>query len=276
MNTVLPLTGLKVLVTRSPQQAGALSHKLQALGAEIIEVPVISIGPPPSWHELDSALARCHDYNWIVFASVNAVEYCLPRLKATNKSITDLKACRIAAIGPATAKALWDRGVQTDFVPTQFVAEGVVSEFPDYPQMSGVRILWPRTNVGRTYVADKLREAGAVVDMVQAYQTDEPDNKEELADLLVSQLRDQSINTITLASSQTTVNLHRLLNLGLERAGIKPEALESDLHSLLNDTLIASIGPETSSTARKLLGKVSVQAQSYTIDGLVEALASVR
>lgn len=265
---------LRVLVTRSAQQAGQLSQKLKALRAEVIEVPVISIGPPPSWNELDATLRNCDQYDWIVFVSVNAVEYCLPRLVEVGKTIADLQQCKIAAIGPATSKSLQERGLQPDFVPSKFVAESVIAEFPGYPNLHGKKILWPRTNVGRTLIVDKLREAGAAVDMVQAYQTSEPENKEHLADHLLSLLQDRSIDAITLASSQTTVNLSKLLLLGLERAGHNPETAHSTLSELLNNVIVASIGPETSATAKRLLGKVTVQAETYTLDGLVQSLRS--
>jgi len=272
MNETAPLRDIRVLVTRARQQADQLSSRLTEVGAEVIEVPVIRIGPPDSWQPLDAALRHLEEYDWVIFASVNSVESCLARLGYAGKKIEDLQSLRLAAIGPATAEAMSLCGLQPTFCPSQFVGEVLVNEFPGYPTLSGVKILWPRTNVGRQLVVDKLQEAGAQVDVVPSYKTSEPEDKEAVAGLLFQMIRERRIDVITLASAQSARNFASLLELGLKRAAGKQGALLVTLAELLANVRVATIGPETAAATRKVLNKVDIEAEQYTIDGLVQAL----
>lgn len=264
------LEGMRVLVTRSPEQAGQLSDLLHEQRAEVVEVPVIAIGPPDSWNELDEALNHLQDYDWILFASTNAVQSVLSRLDKLGKPMDELRQARLAAVGPATAGALTSQGLTIDFIPSKYVGEGIVSEFPGYPQLKGVNVLWPRTNIGRAFVAEKLREFGARVQIVQAYKTSEPENKEEIADLLAQLFSKHEVNVVALASTQSTINLFSLLSLGLNRAGRSSDS--PTLQQLLTNVAIASVGPETSAAVMKHFGKVTVEAEPHTMVGLVESL----
>jgi len=266
-----PLSGLNIMVTRSGKQAGSLSEKLKERGANVIEMPVIAFLPPMSWEPLDTAIKQIHTYNWIVFASVNAVDAFFSRAQALRARI---KGVKIAAIGPATEEALRKHQSVIDFRPSSFIAESMVEEFPGYPELSGLRILWPRNNVGRKLIIEKFTQAKATVDAVEAYRTALPENEKELAKVLVDLLQSGGIDVITLASSQTAMNLARLITEGItEGMADRPVRPLSDL---LSSTAIATIGPETSHTAKEHLGKVTVEAQEYTVDGLVEAICRFR
>src|SRR3989442_14760853 len=102
MPKTLPLIGLRILVTRSRHQAGQLSSKLNQLGGEPIEIPVIEIGPPDSWEPLDTALDQITEYDWILFASVNSVVALIDRFESFGRTVDELVRIKIAAIGPAT------------------------------------------------------------------------------------------------------------------------------------------------------------------------------
>ncbi len=274
MSPTRALEGLRILVTRPRHQADQLSSRLKNLGGEVVEIPVIAIGPPESWEPLDNALTRLDGYEWILFTSVNAVESCLNRLEVLGKTAQDLKGRRLAAIGPSTAYVLTQKGLKPEFYPSKFVGEGLVADFPGYPKLNGVRILWPRTNVGRPYVVDKLSEAGAAVEVVPSYQTSDPDNPEEIADELASLLVDREVDLITLASAQTARNFAKFLVLGLTRQGMSEADAKGRLPELLDEVVISSIGPETSQAASKHLGKVDVEARRFTIEGLVDAVST--
>src|SRR5512142_573788 len=101
-----PLQGKRILIGRARHQAGILSDQLRALGAEVIEIPFIEIAPPPSWKPLDQAILRLLEYDWLILTSVNGVAALFTRMQKLGKSEADLLHLDIAAIGPATRKAI--------------------------------------------------------------------------------------------------------------------------------------------------------------------------
>lgn len=270
MSACKPLKNICVLVTRAQNQSDSLAEKLAELGARSITIPVIKISPPESWQEFDRSFKLAGEYDWLVFASVNAVRMCFSRFAETGIDISDLASVKVAAIGPATAEALEGNGLKVSYCPGQFVAESFIDEFPGYPELNGLRFLWPRTNVGRTYVIEKLQEAGAYVNSIEAYRTTEPDNACELGKRVIDLVQSGQVQAITLASSQTVRNLVKLMANALksnDNADNRPANTIS-----LDNVIIAVIGPETARTARELLGRVDAVAENYTIDGLVNAL----
>jgi len=200
------------------------------------------------------------------------VSACLNRLASLRKSKDILSKTKIAAIGPATARAARLARLKIAFQPESFIGESLVAEFPGYPELEGCCILWPRTNVGREYVLNCLEKAGARVDTVEAYRTIMPANSNELAGRLATLLKDRKIDVITLASSQTARNLARLIRLALATGQDEKEPLAQKMRNLLDSVTIASIGPQTSQTAVEEFGRADLQAREYTIDGLVAAL----
>jgi uroporphyrinogen-III synthase len=232
-------------------------------------VPTLSIRPPDSWEDLDTALKQIDKYQWIIFASTNSVHSFASRMQELGIDQSQLKATKLAAIGSATKLALDEYDLPCAFTPKKFIAEGLVEEFPDFADLSGVRILWPRTNVGRNFILDKLQEAGAIVDVAPSYQTNLPENKEVIADKLADLISKKSVDVITFLSAQTCVNFVELLSLGQRRAGDPSEAASK---YALPDVIIASIGPETSRAAMEHLGRVDVEAHQFTKEGLIESI----
>jgi uroporphyrinogen III methyltransferase/synthase len=250
-----PLFGRRALVTRAREQASALSDLLREYGAEPVEFPVIRIAPPPDYAELDSALHRLPEYGWVVFTSANAVRAVRDRLQALGMDIRAFGEAKVAAIGPTTAGTLEEIGLKADFLPTQFVTEAVIEQWPE-PDMAGVRVLLPRAKEAREILPDKLRELWAEVDVVTAYETV---RDATAADRLREELLNGEIQVVTFTSSSTVKNF--VESLGAEHV---PQALAG--------ITVASIGPITSQTARELGIAPTVEAKEHTIPGLVQAL----
>ncbi len=247
-----PLSGQKVVVTRAREQASALSAKFRALGAEPIEFPTIKICPPEdSFAALESALEKLSEFDWIVFTSANGVGYFFERLGKKNKDARALGSAKVAAIGPATAEKLKEFGVLADFVPSEFVAEKVLEEFPE--DVSGKRILIPRAAEARALLPETWRARGADVTVAPAYQT-RPDATG--ADEIRQQLSTNSIDAITFASSSTVTNF--VDAIGAESV---PESVR-----------LICIGPITAQTCRERLREPDSIAETYTLDGLLAAL----
>jgi len=252
----LPLAGLRIVVGRARQQASALSSGLGELGAEVIEIPFIEIRKPRSYQPLDSALKNLSDYDWLILTSVNGVEALWERLNKLGLTNQHLKHLRVAAIGPATSKAIEERGTKVKVVPEEYLAESVVKSLRN--QVTGQRVLLARARIARDVIPRELRKLGAKVDVVEAYETVIPrSSRTRLRAILKGSKRRPHV--ITFTSSSTVRNFVALLGKNPVLDGIR----------------LASIGPITSSTLRELGLPVDVEATEYSIPGLIRALARV-
>jgi uroporphyrinogen-III synthase len=251
-----PLSGIRVLVGRARDQAGALSTELRKLGADVIEVPFIEIRRPHSFARLDSALKNLAGYDWLILTSVNGVEAMWKRMKQLKLTKASLGHLRVAAIGPATKKAIERRGISVDVVPKEYVAESVVRSLKK--RVQGKRVLLVRAKVARDVIPRELRRAGAQIDVVEAYETVLPESSRRRLQAALKNPRRRP-QVITFTSSSTARNFAELLG---SRKGRKS----------LEGIRMASIGPVTSSTLRELGLPVDIAAKSFTIPGLIDAI----
>ncbi len=257
------LSGLRVLVGRARHQASVLSSSLRELGADVMEIPFIEIRKPQSYTALDEALKKLDTYDWMILTSVNGVEAVWNRLETLNLNQSQPVKLRIAAIGPATKKAIERRGFKVDVVPKRYVAEAVVESLRN--RVKAKRILLARAKVARDVIPEELTQAGAIVDVVEAYETVIPDSgRTKLKVLLEDESRRPHI--ITFTSSSTVKNFLALIS------GAPRDAKEGKPD--LDGILLASIGPITSATLRDSGFNVDIEAKEYTIPGLVAAIRS--
>lgn len=252
-----PLFAKKVLVTRAREQASALTAKLEKLGADCIEAPAIKIVPPDSFALLDEAVENLHTYNWLIFTSVNGVEYFYKRLYALGRDTRALAGVKVAAIGVQTAEQLKRYGVIADIVPAEFRAEGIIEVLNGLIE-PGMRILIPRALAARDILPKKLQEMGAVVNVVPAYQTiaGETDGK-----LIAQQLSEKKIELVTFTSSSTVTNLLKILG--------------DNGSKLINNAKVACIGPITAATCLENNIRTDIIAKEFTINGLVYEIAKL-
>jgi uroporphyrinogen-III synthase len=273
---------VRVLVGRARHQAGALSVELRKLGAQVIEIPFIEIRKPRSFQPLDSALKNLGTYDWMILTSVNGVEAMWARIEKLQISIDrhqksseregheftraangDFRKrasapeghLRVAAIGPATKKAIEQRGLKVDVVPKEYVAESVVRSLKS--KVKGKRVLLVRAKIARDVIPRELRRASAHVDVVEAYETVVPQSSRRRlqAALVDPMLRPQ---VVTFTSSSTVKNFVELIG---------PKKFPA-----LEGILMASIGPITSATLREFKLPVDIAAREFTIPGLVAAI----
>ncbi|MBI9084461.1 MAG: uroporphyrinogen-III C-methyltransferase [Desulfobacterales bacterium] len=252
-----PLLGKRIVVTRAREQASDLVQKLTDLGAACLECPTIEVVPPEDWAPLDRALSNLDTFDWLVFTSVNGVNFFFQRLFDTGRDLRDLPRIKTAVIGPATQKRLLDWGVISDIVPESFRAESVVAAF-EKEDVAGKRVLLPRALEARPVLPEELRKMGAKVEEITAYQTIAD---RSAAGRLIKDLETGDVDMVTFTSSSTVRNFKALLPAS--RAG-----------ELMAGVAVASIGPITSDTARDLGFAVHTEASAYTIDGLREAITA--
>ncbi|MDQ7029779.1 MAG: uroporphyrinogen-III synthase [Ardenticatenia bacterium] len=227
-----PLDGKRVLVTRARRQARPLAERLRAEGAEPVLLPTIEIVPPADGYAaLDAALRALDTFDWVIFTSVNGVAHTCARLEALGLRAHALNRLGVAAIGPATARALQGRGVRVDVIPPTYVAEAVLEVLPLDANM---RVLLPRADTARPALREGLQAAGARVVEVTAYRT----VPAQLDPGLLARL-EQSVDVLTFTSGSTV--RHFVALLGAERA-----------RTLAHDAVVAAIGPITARVAQEL------------------------
>jgi uroporphyrinogen-III synthase len=262
-----PLAGVRIVVGRARHQASVLSSGLRELGATVLKIPFIEIRGPRSYKPLDSALKNLHNYDWLILTSVNGVDAVwrrLTKLGLTNKQLNHLK---VAAIGPATKKAIEKQGIRVNVVPEEYVAESVVKSLRR--QVAGKQVLLARARIARDVIPRELRKLGAQVDAVEAYETVIPQSSRTRLRAILKDSKHRP-HVITFTSSSTVRNFVTLLGKNVWRGRPRPRKA-----SALDGIRLASIGPITSSTLRELGLPVDIEAKEYTIPGLIKAIVSI-
>jgi len=243
-----------VAVTRGRGGEDAVSARLRALGAEVLEFPAIALAPPESWEPLDAALRDLSRFDWAAFASVNALEQALSRMEEIAVPVEALARLRLAAVGPATAEAVRRAVRAPDLVPQVSSGEGLGAALRLAAR--GRRILVPRAAEGRQELVDILVGAGAEVTAPPAYRT-VPAPPESLAPLGYL-LERGLVDAVAFASPSAARSLAAALG-GRAR--------------LLAGVCVAAIGPTTAEAVRGLGWVVGAQPAQPGAEALADALA---
>lgn len=247
-----PLSGQKILITRSEEQALPFVHAVERKGGEAIVIPLLSFQIPENTSHLKEASRSLKQYKWIVFTSQNAVAFFIDRMKQERQPLDLLRSCKIAAIGKKTVKLLKELGVEVDFYPTEFVAEQFAKEFIPHTD-PGDKILLPHGNLARSTIKDYLTENGRNVDAVITYET--VANRSN-GDRLHKVIRNGEVDIVTFTSSSTVHFYFELLDNQLSEKNL----------------ITACIGPVTAKTLEEYGTTADIVAEEYTIDGLVNSI----
>ena len=253
-----PLFGKRIVVTRTREQASELVVALEGHGAECLEYATIQMDPVDSYAILDEELERLHEYHWILFSSINAVQYFFERLYAKGLDARDLKGPDVAAVGRATADFLLHYGIVADLIPAVYTAEGLAESLLDFG-VEGRNILIPRAAKAREFLPETLRGAGAQVTVAPVYQNVPPTG---CKDGLRAELESGKVDMITFTSSSTVTHFLAMLDA----------ASQEELKALLHGVKIAAIGPVTAKTITDNGLSVDVQPGTFTIPELVNAV----
>lgn len=259
--TAQPLSGRTVVITRALQQAAEFVAELEGYGARVVVCPTIEIAEPDSFDRLDEALNHLYGYDWVVFTSVNGVDYFLRRLKETGHELHEIDELRVCAIGEATAEKLREAHVHVDIVPHEFKAEGIFSALVQFvgghDELRGLNFLIPRAAVARDFLPRALEEAGARVDVIAAYRTVVP---KDLDRGRIGAMLAGGADCIAFTSSSTVRNLAQLFDT-------------PDLSSALKGVTVACIGDITAQTAAEHGLEVAIQPEQFTIAALARSIA---
>ena len=243
-----PLAGMRIVITRPKEGGDKLAAKIKELGGTPIELPAIEIAPPQSYENLDDALKRLNDYDWLVFTSANGVRFFFERASVIAGGIAGIRA-RIAAVGPSTAEALDSYGLKVSFIPSRYLTQRLAEELPE---VAGKRVLLVRSENADSEMAEILTRRGALVDEIRAYRVlMRRENADKLGDF----------DAVIFTSPSTA-------------RGFK-EILESSEAWKKSGFKVFCIGPVTARAAEELGFSVSGVAGEHTVDGLVKMLVEV-
>lgn len=245
-----PLFGKRIIVTRAESSGDSLSVQLMNLGAQVDEYPVIKFIDPPDFVVVDSAIAELNTFDWIVFTSANGVEWFVRRLFDRGHDVRSLTNIKIAAIGPKTAESVRKMRLKVDYVPTKYVAESVIEEFPE--NISARKILIPRALEAREELPSGLRGLGAEVVVAPVYQTI---TDQSSAEPLRERLQARDVDIVTFTSASTVNSFFELAD---------------DVDT--SQMTAACIGPITAASAGSRGFINIISASEYTIEGLVDSL----
>jgi len=248
-----PLFGQRVVITRPSGESDRSASALEALGAEVLVAPTVTIGPPEDFGPVDRAIDRLGEFDWLVFTSGNGVRYFLDRLDARGRDLRAVGHLKLAAIGPATAEALARFRLRADLVPDEFRSEALAAALAG--QVEGRRVLLARADRGRAVLKNEL-ERVADVEQVAVYRNADAD---AIPPGVVARISDGTVDWITLTSSAITERLHALL----------PEPARRRIGTT---TRLASLSPVTTAAAERLGWGVAAEAAVYTWDGLIRSL----
>ena len=248
-----PWFGKRIVVTRSREANTAFLDALEHRGAEAIAVPTIAFEDPVDFSSMDTAIARLDGYEWLVFTSVNGVDRFWARLRHHGKDARALAASRIAAVGPATAKALEQKGLVPDLIPDAFRAEELARAMSG--ELSGRHVLLVRAEQGREVFREAAAAEGAIVDLAIAYRTVPATRPPALPSLL----REGKAPDLIVFASPSAVKAFSAM-------------LTEDEQTALVDAAAACIGPVTAEAAREAGFRIAVLPVESTVGGLMEAM----
>ncbi len=251
-----PLFGKKIVVTRTRKQAGGLSRRLRALGADVIEIPTIRIEPPTELREFAELVKDAHTYEWIIFTSPNGVDAFFEWFYRLFQDARAIGGARIAAVGPATAARVREFHLHVDVQPETFVAEALVKALETEGSVENVNMLLVRPESTREVVAQELTKLGAIVDEAIAYRTvpETDDDAQPERRAALARLKNEGADMVTFASSSAAENFLAL------KVPLPP------------GVRVASLGPVTSQTLRAAGIKVDVESPSAGLDAFADAI----
>ena len=240
----LPLEGRRIVVTRPREQAAELAEALERLGAEAVIVPLVAIEPVEDERPLAASLRELDSYGWVVVTSANGVA-----AAQRARSGAAFGGARVAAVGPGTARAVRELGVEPAFVPDVYAAEEIAAGLGP---LEGIRVLLLQADIASPSLAEELRDRGAKLDAIVAYRTVETTpSPAGLAEL------ERGADAIVLASGSAARSLAAV-----------------GLSSPLRETQLVCIGPKTAEAARDAGLTVGLVAHEASAEGIINALVS--
>jgi uroporphyrinogen-III synthase len=251
-----PLFGRRIAITRARGQASELAARLSALGAHVLELPLIQVSKEIDKQTLADVLTELGSYDWIVFTSANGVRFFFEEFHRLFEDVRSLGLLRFACVGDATAKAIRDEHIRIECQPKTATAEALADELIATGSLDSSKLLVVTGNLNRDVLVKKLEEARAIVDTLQVYKTEKTDLS---TDPVAADFKAKGAEAILFASSSAVQSfVDQAASLKLAKDAKRPIA--------------GSIGPQTSETMKKVGMPIDFEAKTPSLDAFVEAL----
>jgi uroporphyrinogen-III synthase len=250
------LRGRRIVVTRNREAAGRLGDHLRALGAEVLEIPLIHVEADVDEVAAARVFREFGQFEWLIFTSRNGVRHFFSAFFREFDDIRSLGFLRLAAIGPGTAEALNELHLRVDLLPAEATAEGLAGALLAEQDLANLRILVVTGSRNRPVLVERLTQAGAIVDTLQVYRTVLTDLRDHPA---ARSFRAAGADAVVFASSSA------VQSFGEQAAHLRlgPQATIPAL---------VSLGPITSQTMRAAGIPVAAEAAHPDADSLTAAL----
>lgn len=252
----LPLFGRRVAITRTRDQNSELREKLETLGAEVLELPLITITKDVDKFNFVEILAELGTYDWIVFTSANGVRYFFEEFLKGFKDIRALGLLRFACIGRATAREIEKYHVRVECMPDTATGLSLADALIETGSLDSAKVIVVTGNLNRDKLVKKLEAGRAIVDRMQIYKTEKTDLSD---DPVADDFRQHGADAILFASSSAADSFAaQSASLELAKGAKKP--------------LVGSIGEQTSESLVEHGMEPDFKAAKPSLDSLIEAL----
>jgi uroporphyrinogen-III synthase len=253
MIQAMPLKDKRVLVPRGAKEAKSFSSLLVKYGGIPVEIPLIAFRPVKLSQQLRSVLDLLHTYNWIIFTSKVTVETFLSFLG--KDQISDFP--KIAVIGKKTEEAIRENGLKAKFVPNTYVAEAFTEEFLPFVS-PGMKVLIPKGNLARDYIAESLKRHGAVVDEAVVYENYMPEESKEKLKAVISE---KQLDILMFTSPSTVDHFMEVIE-------------DNHFETEIKDCLIGCIGPVTEKKLKSYGLPIHAAPKVYTVEEMIKSMNS--
>lgn len=251
------LKGKRVVVTRALEQSEHLVQALREKGAVPVVLPMVAFGAPADTTLLDEAIRDFRNYDWVFLTSQNALRALQERCQLLKVNLTaELSAAKIAAVGPATAEAVENAGLQVSYVASKHQGISLAEELA--AEVRGKHVLLPRSDRANPELVESLKRLGAKVMEVCAYRTIRPEKTDLEA---VARLVEQGVDAVLFFSPSAVHHLQELL--GNER-----------FLGLSRQSVFAAMGPVTEDALREANVERVVLARDTSVSAILDALAN--
>ena len=251
-----PLFGKRVAVTRTREQSGELKSRLQRLGADVLELPLIQVRSAVEETVKTEIFEELGSYDWIVFSSPNGVRFFFEAFLKEFKDLRSMGFMRIAAVGPATAREIEKLHLEVEVMPEKHTGPALADALIETGSIEHAKLLIVKGNLGTDDLIKPLEEKWAIIDRFEVYRTEPTDLSNNPA---ATKFRELGAHAITFTSGSTARSfVKQARSLQLVEGAVIPKTF--------------SIGPQTSKVMKEVHLPLTKEASKSSLDGLIAAM----
>ncbi len=255
-STPLPLAGRRIVITRPRDQAAGWRTQVEALGASVLELPLIQVTKDYDKQVLVEVFAEIGQYEWLVFTSANGARFFFEEFRRGFDDIRALGLAQIAVVGEATAEVVRAQHLRVELQPQKASAEELARMLMERESLDSAKVLVITGNLNRDTLVDLLGDARAIVDRLPLYRTEETNLA---SDPIAGDFRQHGADAILFASPSAVQSFF-------------DQAAALKLAARARRPLSGSIGATTTAAMRQLGLPVDFEAAAPNLEALAAGL----